>query len=281
MLRPTWKGHISFGLVNIPIILYPMIVTTSLHFHLLDNRNKARIRYERINEETGEEVPWNETVKAFEYDDGNYIIMKEEELKVESTQTINIENFISAKDLDCMYFEKPYYVVPDKKADKGYLLLIEALKNTHTIGIAKVVIHTRQYLTALMPYKNWLVLNLLYFYQELRALSDFNLPANLLKKTKVTPKELQIAEKLITSMTVKWDPKNYQDDFRENLMLWIKRKIKTGKTIASKEKPSKGKSGEVIDFMKLLQKSLKEKPKNNSIKPKKLSPHKKVKTRFK
>ncbi len=266
MPKPIWTGHITFGLVNIPITIYPAVERTDLHFQLLDSRNMAHVRYERVNEETGQEVPWNEVVKAYKYDKDNYVVVDDEELKraaVESTQTIEIENFIAAKDLECIYFDKPYYVVPDKKTEKGYVLLREALRNTQTVGIAKVVIRTRQYLTALLPYKEGLLLNILHFAQEFRDISQYELPSDDIKKYNISKKELEIAEELIHAMTGKWEPAQYHDDFRDKVMAWIRKKIKTGKTevIAEQEEPPV--SSKVIDFMKLLKQSVQQKGKVN------------------
>jgi DNA end-binding protein Ku len=144
-MRPIWNGFISLGLINIPIELYSGEKKTDLSFKLIDSRDQAKIRYERINEETGEEVPWSEVAKAFEYDKNEYVIVGEEDFKklaVKSSQTIDIEDFIIAKDLDCTYFEKPYYLVPGKRGEKGYVLFRETLRNTGTVAIAKVVIRT-------------------------------------------------------------------------------------------------------------------------------------------
>src|SRR3990167_6283638 len=154
MPRPIWKGFITFGLVNIPVILYPAEKTFAIKFQLIDSRNKSRIRYKRINEQTGEEVPWSEVAKGYEYDERNYILLKEADIKAiagENTKTINIEGFINKDSLISMDFDKPYYLVPDKKGDKGYVILRETLKNSKKIGIAKVIIHTREYLAALIP----------------------------------------------------------------------------------------------------------------------------------
>lgn len=278
MPRPIWKGQISFGLVNIPVTLYPAVERTELHFHLLDSRDMGHIRYERVNEETGAEVPWNEVVKGYEYEKNNYVVVKDEELKriaVESTQTINIENFVAAKDLDCIYFDKPYYLIPEKKTEKGYVLLREALRNKKAVGIAKVVIRTRQYLTAIMPYRDGLLLNLLHFAQEFRDIKNFDLPSGKIEKYKISKKELQIAEDLIAAMTDKWNPKKYHDDYRENLMAWIHKKVKAGKTNILPPKEEEPAPTKIIDFMKLLKKSVEQKSKKTSAKAtSKKQPHK-------
>lgn len=265
MSRPIWKGNISFGLVNIPITLYSAEKTYDLHFKLLDSRNRARIHYERINDVTGTEVPWDEVVKAYEYDKGNYVILKDEDFKKaapEHSQTIEIKDFVEQKSLDPLYFEKPYYLVPDKHAEKGFVLLRETLRRSKKIGIAKVVIRTREYLAALIPYQNALILNVLRFDQELRKPEEFELPKADIKKYKLSEKEIVMAENLVKSMTSKWNPKKYHDEYRDLLMSWIEKKLH-GKTVS----PPKGKvkerkeSAKVIDFMSLLKKSIAEKDK--------------------
>src|SRR3989339_1380560 len=179
MARPIWKGHITFGLVNIPVTLYSAEKRDELHFKLLDSRNKARVHYERVNEETGEEVPWSEVVKAFEYDKGNYVLVEEEDFKraaPEATQAVEIQDFVDREDVDYVYYDKPYYLMPGKKGEKGYVLLREILRRTGKVGISKVVIRTRQYLDALLAEGDALVLELLRFDQEVRKPEEFDLP---------------------------------------------------------------------------------------------------------
>src|SRR5215813_1108253 len=204
MARPIWKGHISFGLVNIPISLYSAEDRTDLSFQLLDSRDHAHVRYHRVNEVTGEEVPWDRIVKGYEYDDGNYVLLSEEELEnasPELTKTIEIEQFVDVADIDIRYFERPYMLVPDKKGEKGYVLLREAIAESGKAGIAKVVIRGRQYLAALMAQGNALVLELLRFHQELIDLAEFDLPSSNLREYGVAKKEIDLAMKLIGGMT--------------------------------------------------------------------------------
>ncbi|ABS77257.2 Ku protein [Coxiella burnetii] len=262
--RPLWKGQITFGLVNVPVSLYPAVGKTEIHFHLLDSRNMARVRYERVNEETGEEVPWNEIVKAYEYNGGDYVIVEEKELKKaapESTQSIEIESFIPRRELDCVYFDKPYYLVPVKNGEKGYVILREVLKKTKTVGIARIVIRSKQYLAAVFPYQKGIMVNLLRFAQEFRKTDELNLPTQDIKKYKITPKELSIAEQLVNSMLTQWKPEKYHDEFREKIMKWVEAKIKTGKTISIEKEEAAPVSTNVVDFMQLLKKSIQEKEK--------------------
>lgn len=263
MPRPIWKGHISFGLVSIPITLYSAEKRFDLHFKLLDSRDKAKIRYSRVNEVTGEEVPWDQIVKGYEYDDDKYVLIDDEEFKkvaVEATRTIEIEDFVAVDSIDHVYFDKPYFVVPDKKNQKGYVLLREVLRNTGKAGIARVVIHTREYLSTLFVTGDVLVLELLRFEQELRNPKEFELPGNDLSDYKVTKKEVDLAEKLVEAMTAKWEPEKYEDEYRAELMEWIQKKAKAGGLEVppeSAEEPGEEEGGgKVIDMMELLKKSV-------------------------
>lgn len=267
MSRPIWKGYVSFGLVAIPINLYPVEKKNELSFHLLDSRDKSRIRYERINAETGKEVPWEEVVKAYEFQKGNYVVLKEEDFEraaPEAFKTIDIEEFVNLKEISHIYFDRPYYVVPDSANQKAYVLLREALKKTGKVGVAKVVIRTKQYLSLIIPQDNALILNLIRFNQEIRSLSEFDLPTEDLKKYKIQPRELQMAITLINDMSAKWSPDKYHDEYRDALMKWIKAKTKS-KQITTKE-PTEivKKEDDVIDFMSLLKKSIQHKTKSKA-----------------
>ena len=258
MARPIWKGYITFGLVNIPVILYPAEKKFDIQFKLIDSRDKSRIRYMRINEHTGEEVPWADIAKGYEYDDNNYLVLKQSDIKAISgvhSKTIDIVTFVNKNSINTMDFEKPYYIVPDKKGEKAYVLLRETLKETKKVGISKVIIHTREYLAALMPYENALVLNLLRYHQELRNVSDYEFPSAKVKTYKISAKEMEIAKQLVNGMTTKWDPKDYHDVFRETLAKWVEAKIHHKKVSAKKIKTNLKKSN-VIDFVDLLKKSL-------------------------
>lgn len=261
MARPIWTGTISFGLLQIPVALHSGDRTVDLHFRLLDRRDKNPIRYERINAETGEEVPWKEIVKAYEYSKGSYVVVDPEELKnaaPEATQTIEIESFVDAVAIDPMYFEKPYYLVPAKRAEKGYVLLREVLRESGKLGIARVVIRTRQYLAALFAHEQALVLNLLRFPQEIVAADDLPLPARNSKKFAVKPRELEMAQALVESMTTAWKPSDYKDEFRTKLRKLLETRASRHKGTVHREKPSRSEpeASNVVDFMALLKKSL-------------------------
>jgi DNA end-binding protein Ku len=277
MSRPIWKGTISFGLVNIPVTLYSAEQRSDLHFHLLDSRDHARIRYERVNEITGKETPWNKIVKAYEFEKGNYIIVDEKELEktaAENFQTVEIQDFVEQKSIEPIYFDKPYYLLPSKQGEKGYILLRKTLEQTHKVGIVKVVIRTRQHIAALLPYKNVLLLNILRFAKEIRKQEEFEISDENAKRQAISHKEIHMAERLVESMTTKWEPQKYHDENRELLAKLINEKIKRNKGVTSPATPeiehkAKITSGaKVIDFMELLKKSIKEKER----KPKRRAP---------
>lgn len=264
MARPIWNGTISFGLLNVPVQLYSGERTIDLHFRMLDNRDKKPIRYERINSDTGEEVPWKEIVKGFEYSKGNYVVIDEEDIRQaapEHTEAVEVEAFVDRADIDPRYFEKPYYLVPAKKSEKGYVLLREVMKKTDKVGIARVVIRTRQYLSALMPLDDALVLVLMRFPQELVKADEFAFPSGNTKSYRVTPKELEMATQLLESMTTQWNADDYKDEFRARVRKIIDaevarqsgKKVKAAKTEEA-EMPEA--TTNVVDFMELLKRSL-------------------------
>lgn len=257
-MRPVWKGHISFGLVNVPVTLYPAEQRTDLSLHLIDSRDFSRVRYERVNADTGEEVPWDQVVKGYEYNDGNYVVIGQNELKAaapEATQTVDVEAFVDLSEIDLIYFDKPYYLEPGKKGEKGYALLREALKESGKAGIAKVVIRTRQYVAALVPRGHALVLNLLRYQQELRATDELDLPGSI-SQVGVSKQELKMARDLIKSMSTKWDPKKYHDEYRDKLMKWIEERIESGETYEVAEVPAEEEEPVSYNIMDALKKSL-------------------------
>ena len=261
--RPIWSGTISFGLLNIPVQLMSGERHVDLQFRMLDSRNNARIRYERVNEETGEEVPWKEIVKAFEYDKGNYVVLEKEDFEKaapESTESVDIEAFIDASAIGPEYFEKPYYLVPAKKAEKGYVLLRETLKRLKTAGLARVVIRTREYLSLVVPRDDALMLMLLRYPQEIVSAEEYAFPDKKLSAYRVSQKELDMAEALVKSMVGEWNPDEYHDDFRERLTKVIEARIKAKGVVrapaAEEVAMPKNASTNVVDFMSLLQKSI-------------------------
>ncbi|KAF1711590.1 Ku protein [Pseudoxanthomonas sacheonensis] len=262
MARPIWTGSLSFGLLNVPVSLMSGERKVDLHFRMLDSRDKNPIRFERVNAETGEEVPWKDIVKAFEYSKGNYVTVEKEDIQSaapESHESVEVEAFIDAGSINHRYFEKPYILVPGKKAEKGYVLLRETLKAGKKIGIARVVIRTREYLCAVMPEDDALVLILLRYPQELVDPADYKLPSGKSSDYRITPKEMEMAKQLISSMSGKWSPEDYHDEFRERLQAIIQKRVKskgaTTRIVESSAEPEDAATN-VVDFMSLLQKSL-------------------------
>ena len=262
MARPIWTGTLSFGLLNVPVSLMSGERKVDLHFRMLDSRDKNPIRFERVNSETGEEVPWKDIVKAFEYSKGSYVTVEKEDIQSaapESHESVEVETFVDAGSVDQRYYEKPYILVPGKKAEKGYVLLRETLKSSKKVGIARVVIRTREYLCMVMPEGDALVLVLLRYPQELVDPTDYKLPAGKISAYRITPKEMEMAKQLITSMSGKWSPDDYHDEFRERLHAIIRKRVKSkGNTTKVAESPATNEeeATNVVDFMSLLQKSL-------------------------
>lgn len=264
MARPIWSGTLSFGLLNIPVQLMSGEKRTDISFRMLDARNKAPIRYERVNAETGEEVPWKEIVKAFEYDKGSYVVLEQEDIKSaapESHDAVEVEAFVDAAAIGPQYFEKPYVLVPAKKAEKGYVLLRETLKKTGKIGIARVVIRTREHLCAVMPQGDALMLVMMRYPQELVDVSDYNIPAGASGDYRVNAKELEMAQALIDSMAGDWSPGDYRDEFRARLHKVIEKRVQAkGGTVPKPDDDGDGlhedATTNVVDFMSLLQQSI-------------------------
>jgi DNA end-binding protein Ku len=262
MPRPLWTGAISFGLINIPVQLMPGEKRVDLRFHLIDSRDKARVRYERINAETGDEVPWKDVVKAYEYEKGSYVVLEQEDFKraaPDSTESVDIEAFIDAGDIGPEYYDRPYYLVPSKKSEKGYVLLRESLREANKVALARVVIRTREHLALVRPAEAALMLMLLRYPQELVPADDYTFPEGTLRRYRISDKELEMARQLVNSMSARWNPKDYRDEFREKLSKAIRMrlrqkggKFKTGRTHATEEP----RSDKVVDFMALLRKSI-------------------------
>jgi DNA end-binding protein Ku len=255
MARAIWKGSISFGLVNIPIALYPATRREELKFRLLRKSDLSPVNYKRVAEKDGKEVPWDQIVKGYEYEKGKYVVLKDEDfgrVDLEATQTVDIQDFVVQEEIDPIFFYKPYYLEPQKGGDKAYVLLHDALKDGGKVGIAKVVIKTREYLAGVKPEDGVLVLELMHFADELADPGKLHIP----KKIEVGKREMNMAKSLIDSMSSKWNPEKYKDDYREALMEVIEEKVEAGgKEI--EEKPKKApKPTKVIDLVSVLQKSL-------------------------
>jgi DNA end-binding protein Ku len=268
MARTLWKGAISFGLVHIPVGLYSGERRNSFDLTMLDRRTMKPVGFKRYNKETGEDVPWDEIVKGYEYEKDRYVVLTEEDFKranVEATQTVDILSFVNVDEIGPMYYETPYYLAPDKRGHKGYALLRETLKQTGKIGIANVVIRTRQYLAALIPYKDIILMNTLRYSSELRETDDLDVPSRNLKEVGVTPREVEMARRLVEGMSAAWKPEEHRDTYHEDLLALIEKRVKAGQTEtvteASPDEEKRPAKGEVVDLMALLKRSVEEKGK--------------------
>lgn len=254
-MRAIWKGAISFGLVNIPIALYPAIRREELKFRLLRSSDLSPVNYKRVAEADGKDVPWDQIVKGYEHEKGKFIVLRDDDFKrvdIEATQTVDITDFVELAEVNPMFFNKPYYMEPEKGGDKAYVLLREALKDTGKMGIAKVVIKTRQYLGAVKPNERGLILELMHFADELIDASEFKIPV----EKSVGKKEIDMAKALIDSMSGAWEPGKYKDDYREALLEMIEEKVEHGDEAPVEKGKAPRKATNVIDLVAVLQQSL-------------------------
>jgi DNA end-binding protein Ku len=271
-MRAIWKGAISFGLVNIPIALYPATRAEELKFRLLRASDQSPVNFKRVAEADGKEVPWDQIVKGYEYEKGKFVVLKDEDFQrvdIEATQTVDITSFVKLAEVNPIFFHKPYYMEPQKGGDKAYVLLREALRASGRIAIAKVVIKTRQHLAAVKPQEKGLMLELMHFASELLDVDEFKLPAG----TDAGKKELQMAQALIDSMSEEWKPEEYVDDYRVALEKVIEEKVEHGDTAARKP-ARKAKPTNVIDLVSVLQKSLDQSGGSRKKKPASRTAHK-------
>ncbi len=253
-MRVLWKGAITFGLVTIPVSLYPATHREELKFRLLRASDHSPVNYKRVAEADGKEVPWDHIVKGYEYEKGKFVILKDEDfarVDVEATQTVDIMNFVRLDEVNPLLFYKPYFLEVGKGGDKAYVLLRDALLETGKIAIAKVVIRARQHLAAVKPQEHGLMLELMHFPKEIIDTSEFKDPA----EKKIGKSEMTMAKQLISSMTEKWDPDQYNDDYHEALEKLIEDKIEHGDKAAPKP-AKKRKPTNVIDLVSVLQESL-------------------------
>jgi DNA end-binding protein Ku len=260
MPAAIWTGTLSFGLLHVPVKLMPGEKSVDLQFRMLDARDNSPVRYERVNAETGVEVPWKDVVKAFEYDKGSYVVLEDEDFDAaasESKEAVEIEAFVDAGAVSPRFFEKPYVLVPGKKAEKGYVLLRETLRKTGKIGIARVVVRKREYLCAVVPQGDALVLLLMRYPQELVDLDEYKLPAGKPSDFRVSAKELDMAMQLVESMAADWKPEDYRDEYRERLSAIIEQRLE-GVTVAKDEDEvvREDAATNVVDFESLLKKSI-------------------------
>lgn len=277
MARVLWKGAIAFGLVNIPVSLYAGAKENELDFDLLDRRDFAPIGYQRINKKTGRAVEWENIVKAYATEAGEHVVMSDEDFRRANpvaTQTVEILCFVDAGVVEPQYFQTPYRLVPAKRAEKGYALLRETLKRTGKIGIAQLVIRTKQHLAALMPIGDMLLLETLRYADEILPADEFELPK---KTVGITDKELQMAERLVQDMTEPWEPAKFKDTYRDDLLARIQEKVAAGETHLvtepAKEKKAPG-GAQVIDLMAALKRSLESGARKSTAAPARKTPAK-------
>lgn len=255
-MAAIWKGSLTFGLVNIPVELKTAVRADHISFRLLHEEDLSPVKYERICQAEGDPVPWNEVVKGYEYEKGKFVVLTDEDFKaaaLEQSKTIDILDFVKEEEIDPRYFETPYYLVPGKGGDKPYALLREAIRQTGSVGIGKIIIRQTQHLAAVKVVGEALVLEIMRFANELVDSSEFNFPS----REQVRPQELQMAEQLVANLAEPFDPSRYTDEYRANLMRIIKAKMK-GKKPKLEEPEEETPDSGVLDLMSRLRASLEE-----------------------
>jgi len=268
--RVLWKGAITFGLVHIPVGLHSATAEQGIDFDWLDKRSMDRVGYKRINKKTGKEISKNDIVKGIAYEEGQYVVLSDKEIAEaypKTTQTIEIEAFVGAGDIPFVYLERPYYLAPINKGAKVYALLRETLLKTNKIGVARVVIQTKQHLAALIPSGQGMVLNLLRWGDDIRPVDGLDLPPAGTKASGIRDDEMKMAEQLVEDMSTPWDPSSFKDEFKDAIMRLVTQRVKAGKTetvmpLEDAIDASQG-SAKVIDLTELLKRSLK-KPGDNA-----------------
>jgi DNA end-binding protein Ku len=255
MARAIWTGSISFGLVTIPVRLLPAVrADEEVHFHYLHAKDQGRLRNVRVCEVDGKEVPWNETVRGFEYEKGRYVVLDDEELRSlrpEATQAVEIQAFVARDEIDVMLFDAPYYLEPEKRGRRAYALLRAALAKSGKIGIAQVVLRTRAHLAALSPREDGLVLELLRYPHEVLPTSSLDLPA---AQEKLNAGEMKAATMLIDAMTTSFDPRDYKDDYEAKLRAALKARAKGA--LIKTPRPKSAAASNVVDLAEVLKRSL-------------------------
>jgi DNA end-binding protein Ku len=255
-MAAIWKGSLTFGLVNIPVELKTAVRADHISFRLLHGEDLSPVKYERVCQAEGEPVPWNEIVKGYEYEKGKFVVLTDEDFKtaaLEQSKTIDILDFVKEDEIDPRYFETPYYLVPSKGGEKPYALLREAIRQTGSVGIGKIIMRQTQHLVGVKVVGEALVLEIMRFANELVDSKEFNFPS----REAVRPQELQMAEQLVANLAEPFDPTRYTDEYRANLMKIIKAKMK-GKKVKLEEPESEAPDSDVLDLMSRLRASLEE-----------------------
>ena len=253
MARALWKGSIAFGLVNIPVELYTAVRDSRPHFRMLHADDKSPIKFERVCAREGKPVAWEDLVKGYEYEKGRFVVLTKDDFKaaaVEKSRTVDIRNFVKGEEIDDRFFETSYYLAPQKGGERAYALLREAIRETGLVGIATIVMREAQHLAALEVKGDAMVLTMMRYAEELVDISEYSFPA----ATNIRKPELTMARTLVEQLADKWDPGQYTDEYRANLMKIIKAKMK-GKTVELHE-TAEPRSAEVVDLMERLRQSL-------------------------
>ena len=255
MPRPIWSGAISFGLVSVPVKLFAAVSQKDVSFHQIDKQSGSRIRYKRVSEKTGREIPYDRIAKGYEIDDERYVVIDKEELDQfapDATKRIDIEDFVDLEEIDPIFYEHTYFLSPDKGGDKAFALLRKAMDDSDKIGIGRVVIRTKQYLAAVRPYgKKGIALETMYFPDEI--VDEEEIPGLPDRMPRVSDKELSMARKLVESLGSEFDPGKYHDEYRERVLDFLKKKAK-GKTVKIEEPAEE--TAAVTDLMEALKASV-------------------------
>jgi len=276
IMRAIWKGTISFGLVSIPISLFAATRREEIKFRLLRGSDLSPVNYKRVAEADGKEVPWDKIVKGYEYEKDKFVVIRDEDfarVDVEATQTVDIINFVKLDEINPLLFSKPYYMQAEKGGDKAYVLLRDSLADSGKVGIAKVVIKERQHLAAIKAQQNGLMLELMRFPDEVIDAGDFKAP----QSRPASKAEMDMASKLIESMSTKWEPENYHDDYKEGLEKLIEQKVESGsEDLPAPRKPKKATTA--VDLVSVLQQSIRKtqesgKQRNAKVRPAKSRLH--------
>jgi DNA end-binding protein Ku len=249
-MRPIWSGTISFGLVSVPVKMYSATQSKELRFHFLDRRDLKPIGYDKVRKDTGKSVPADEIVRGFEIEKGKYVPIEDEDLDrldIELTHSIDICDFVDLDEIDPIYFRKAYYLLPQDGAEKPYRLLVRALDETNKVGIAKVVIRNKQHLAALRAHDGVLVLETMYYADEIRQPESVDGKAGKLQQT-----EVEMAKSLVENLSAAFKPEKYDDTYRKELLQLIRKKAKGQKL----PEPQEEEEGEVIDLMAALRESV-------------------------
>lgn len=255
MPRATWSGSVSFGLVNVPIKLYGAVREKRVRFNQIEADTGARIRYRRVSEETGEEVPYENILKGYEIAKDRYVPVTEEELEAaapEASRTVDIVDFVDLVEIDPVYFDRTYYLEPDGRgAHKPYALLVQAMHRTGKVAIGRFVMRTREYLATIRAVEDVLVLETMHFPDEVVDPGELDIPRGV----ELADRELDTADRLVESLSVKWDPDRYHDTYRERVLELVERKAEGEEILA---RPQAEEEPEVVDLMAALEASLEE-----------------------